>query len=185
MSKITPPAASTRSRPGRAMILLNSHLIRRDNPLILLHVNPIHDFFLAWLDDSLCVVAASPHCVYTYSNPLSAWPRKARIQGASQRLADVRHSDRQKVNLPMLRLLSSEAQGRNYFWKTSKPCHVGIHGTTFTEYSQMCTRVPKFQLFLHHFVTAKLATSSIRVKPSNAEATFVRSTRTWIFLKNI
>ena len=31
------------------------------------------------------------------------------------------------LTLPMLQLLSSQAQSRNDFWKPSKPCHVGIH----------------------------------------------------------
>ena len=41
----------------------------------------------------------------------------------------------------------------------SKPCHVGIHWIALTEYSQMSTHMPGFQLFLkgllHHFVRAK------------------------------
>ena len=41
------------------------------------------------------------------------------------------------LTLPMLRLLSSKAQGRKDFWKTSKPCLVGIHWKAFVEYSQM------------------------------------------------
>ena len=32
------------------------------------------------------------------------------------------------IALPMLRLLSSKAQGHRAFWKPSKPCHVGLHG---------------------------------------------------------
>ena len=66
----------------------------------------------------------------------------------------------------MLRLLSSKEQGRKDFWKSSKPCHVGIHLIALAEYSQRSTNVPGFQSFfmcLHHFVLAKLATSSIRV----------------------
>ena len=68
----------------------------------------------------------------------------------------------------MLRLLLSKAQERIYFWKPSKPCHVGIHWIALAEYSQMSTHFPRvsviFFRFLHHFVLAKLATSSIRVK---------------------
>ena len=30
-------------------------------------------------------------------------------------------------------------------WKPSKPCHVGIYGIAFAEYSQMSTHVPGFQ----------------------------------------
>ena len=69
--------------------------------------------------------------------------------------------------LPMLRLLSSKAQLPKDFWKSSKLCYVGIHWIAFPKYSQMSTQVPRFRLFsgfLHHFVWAKLATSSMRVK---------------------
>ena len=38
------------------------------------------------------------------------------------------------LTLPMLRLLSSEAQGRKDFWKPSKPSHVGIHWIALAEY---------------------------------------------------
>ena len=69
----------------------------------------------------------------------------------------------------MLRPLSSKAQGCKYFWKPSKPCNVGIHWTALVEYSRMSTHKPGFQSFLsflHHFVLAKLAISSIRVNTS-------------------
>ena len=45
------------------------------------------------------------------------------------------------LTLPMLRLLSSKAQGRDDFWKTSKSCHVGSHRMVLAEYSQMSTHV--------------------------------------------
>ena len=46
-----------------------------------------------------------------------------------------------------------------------KPCHVGIHWTTLAEHSQVGTHVQGFQsIFRNNFVTAKLATSSMRVK---------------------
>ena len=49
-----------------------------------------------------------------------------------------------------------------------------------------CARVSVIsQSLLHHLVIAKLATSNIRVYPSNAEATFVQSTRTQSVLKTI
>ena len=35
------------------------------------------------------------------------------------------HSD--DLTLPMLRLHSSKAQGRKTLWKSSKPCHIGMH----------------------------------------------------------
>ena len=71
------------------------------------------------------------------------------------------------LTLRMLRLLSSITHGYKDFWKTSKTCHVGFHWIALTEYSQVSTHVPGFQSFLrllHHFVLAKLTTSSIRVK---------------------
>ena len=52
------------------------------------------------------------------------------------------------------------------FLKT-KPCHVSIYRKALAKYSQMSTHVPGFQSFfsvLHHFVLAKLATTSIKVK---------------------
>ena len=71
------------------------------------------------------------------------------------------------LTLPMLRLLSSKAQGCKDFWKSPKPCYVGIWWIALSEYSLMSTHVPGFQSFfrvLHNFVLAKLADSSIRVK---------------------
>ena len=51
-----------------------------------------------------------------------------------------------RVTLPMLRLLSSKAQGRKDFLeKTSKPCHVGIHWKALAKYSGMSIHVPGFQ----------------------------------------
>ena len=53
------------------------------------------------------------------------------------------------------------------FLKPSKPCHVGIHWRALAEHSQMSTHLPRFQSFLgflYHFVLAKFATNSIRVK---------------------
>ena len=70
------------------------------------------------------------------------------------------------LTLPMLRLLSPEAQGRKDFWKASNPCHVGIHWIALAEYSQMSTHMPGFQSFFrffHNFVAAKSASSSIKV----------------------
>ena len=77
----------------------------------------------------------------------------------------VSSQERMFLTLPMLRLLSSKAQGRKDFWKTSKPCHVGIHWIDLVEYSQMSTHLRGFQsfkkIFLHHILLAKLATSRI------------------------
>ena len=69
----------------------------------------------------------------------------------------------------MLGLLSSKDQECQKMCKASKPYHVGTHWIALAEYSQMSTSMPGFQSifqhFLHHFVMAKLATtSSIRVK---------------------
>ena len=74
----------------------------------------------------------------------------------------------QFLTLPMLRLLSSKAQGCKDFWKSPKPCHVGIHWKACIEYSQMSTHLPGFQSFSHfigfshYFVLAKFATISLR-----------------------
>ena len=43
------------------------------------------------------------------------------------------------LTLPMIGLLSSTSQGCKYFWKPSKPFHVGVHKIALTEYSQMST----------------------------------------------
>ena len=71
------------------------------------------------------------------------------------------------LTLPMLRLLSSKPQGCKNLWKPSKRCHVGIHLKALAEHYDEwpCARV-LFILsgFLHHFVLAKLATSSKRIK---------------------
>ena len=68
------------------------------------------------------------------------------------------------LTLLMLRLLLSKAPERKRNGKTIKPCHIGIHWKSLAEYSQMSTHVSFFSFFLYHFVLAKLATSSIRVK---------------------
>ena len=81
------------------------------------------------------------------------------------------HAGTPVLTLPMLRLLLSKAQRWKNLWKQSKPCHVGIHWIALDEYSQMSTHMPGFRSFfrfLHHFVLAKWATSSIRVKACSA-----------------
>ena len=71
------------------------------------------------------------------------------------------------LTLPMLRLLSPNAQWCKDFWKPSKPSHAGTHWIALAENSQMSTHVPGFSyfqlFFLHHHVMSKLATNSIRV----------------------
>ena len=67
----------------------------------------------------------------------------------------------------MLRLFSFKAQGGKEFWKPSEPSCVGNHWKALAEHSQMSTHMPgllSFFSFLNHFVLAKLATSSMRVK---------------------
>ena len=54
---------------------------------------------------------------------------------------------------------------------------IGIRCMALAEYSQMSTHVPGFQsfflvIFLHHFVLAKLGTSSIRVKKKGGVGVF-------------
>ena len=55
------------------------------------------------------------------------------------------------LTFPMLRLLSSKEQGRKDFWKSSKPCHVGIHWIAFAENSHMSTHVPGFHFHFSGF----------------------------------
>ena len=73
------------------------------------------------------------------------------------------------LTLPMLRLLSSKAQGRKDFRKPSKPCRVGIHWIALTVCFQMSTHVPRLQSFFSFLLPSALAksasrTSSVRVK---------------------
>ena len=67
----------------------------------------------------------------------------------------------------MLMLPLSKAYLHKQIFQKPKLCHVGIHLSTLAEYPQMSTPVPglnsNFLGFLHHFLLAKLATSSIRV----------------------
>ena len=49
--------------------------------------------------------------------------------------------------LPMLRLLSSKAQGRKVLWNPSKPCYVGIHWKALALNSQMSTHLQGFSSF--------------------------------------
>ena len=63
-------------------------------------------------------------------------------------------------------LLTLPIMSKSTMMQIFKPCHVGIHWIVLAEFSQMSTHVPGFQSFLrflHHFVLAKLATTSIRV----------------------
>ena len=68
------------------------------------------------------------------------------------------HSDHQAfimnlLMLLMLRLLSSKAQGRKYFRKPSKPCHVAIHWKALAEYFHMSTHLPGFRSFFRFFAS--------------------------------
>ena len=57
------------------------------------------------------------------------------------------------LTLLMLRLLSSKAQGRKYFQKPSKPCHVGIHWKALAEDFHMSTHLPGFRSFFRFFAS--------------------------------
>ena len=57
----------------------------------------------------------------------------------------------QPLTLPMLRLLSSQAQGHKDFWKPYQPCHFGMQWIALAEYSQMSPQVPGFQPFSSFF----------------------------------
>ena len=56
------------------------------------------------------------------------------------------------LTLPMLRLLSSKAQGCNDYRKPSKPCHTGIHWIALVENSQIGTHLTGFQVFFRFFI---------------------------------
>ena len=60
------------------------------------------------------------------------------------------------LTLPMLRLLSSKAQERKDFQKTSKPCHVGTHWKALAECSQMSTHLPGFRSFSTFFASFRI-----------------------------
>ena len=65
------------------------------------------------------------------------WARGAVVWGGL-RINKV-FSSMHTLTLSMLRLLSSNAQERKKNWKSSEPCHVGIHLIALAEYSQMST----------------------------------------------
>ena len=70
------------------------------------------------------------------------------------------------LTLSMLRLLSSKAQEHNNFENHLNPVMLIGNLIALTEHSQMSTYMSGFQSFfrfLHTFVLAKLATSSIKV----------------------
>ena len=77
--------------------------------------------------------------------------------GGRRRRIGGRGGRRITLTLPMLRLLSSKAQTRKYFWKPSKPCHVGIHWIALGEYSQMSTHVSGFQSSSSYFASFCIA----------------------------
>ena len=55
------------------------------------------------------------------------------------------------LSFPILRLLTSKAQGQKDFCKSSKPCQCGIHWKALAEYSQVSTHLPWFQLSFSFF----------------------------------
>ena len=61
--------------------------------------------------------------------------------------------DMQALTLSMLRILLSKGQECKYFWKSSKPYHIGIHWIALAEYSQMSTHLPGFQSFFRFFAS--------------------------------
>ena len=79
------------------------------------------------------------------------------------------------LTLPMLRLLSFEAQ--EYFWKLSKPCHVGINWIALAKYSRMSTHLPGFQSYFRifeSFCIGQISHQQHKGNPSNDEASFGR-----------
>ena len=61
------------------------------------------------------------------------------------------------LTLPVLGLLSSKAQGRKDFWKTSKPCHIGIHWKALFKHSQMSTICQGFINFFASFCIGQIS----------------------------
>ena len=90
--------------------------------------------------------------------------------------------------IPILRLLSSEGHGLKVFWKSSKPCHVGIHWIALAEFSQMSTHVPRFQSFsrfLHLVGTTTCCTTALLIKRQKREPAAARILKHWLLtLKN-
>ena len=87
------------------------------------------------------------------------------------------------LTLPMLRLLSSKAQGCKDLRKPSKPCLVGTHWKALAECSHMSTHLPGFRSFsgfLHHFVLAKLAISSRKLESHTYEVLFSSIFPSWL-----
>ena len=72
------------------------------------------------------------------------------------------------LTLPNAKAMFIQSTRTLVFFKTSEPCHVGIHWIDLADYSPMSTHVLGFQsfflCFLHYVVLAKLISSSIRVK---------------------
>ena len=75
--------------------------------------------------------------------------------------------NQRKLTLPMRRLLCPKHNDAKISENHLNPVmNIGIHCKVLAEYSQLSNHMSGFQhisVFLHHFVMAKLATSSIRV----------------------
>ena len=102
-----------------------------------------------------------------------AWRQvfRASIKAACQVKQDFSREMHLVLTLQMLRVLLPKAQGCKYFWKTSKPCHVGIHWIAIAECTHrwvlMWQEFSHFQVFCIIVYFAKSATTSIRVKTYN------------------
>ena len=70
----------------------------------------------------------------------NSWMDYANISGE----VSTGYADMNGLTFPMLELFLSKAQGCKDFWKSPKPCHVGIHWKTLAEYSQMSTHMAGF-----------------------------------------
>ena len=85
------------------------------------------------------------------------------------------------LTLPALKPFSSEAQvcifdaRTQTVWKTSKPCQVGLHCIEVLSYEYPYVRgISHLSASFCHFVSVKLATSTIRVKGSKQSSTWSR-----------
>ena len=78
------------------------------------------------------------------------------------------HLPKSNMNPSNAKTTFTQSKRHKDFWKTVKPCYVGIHWITRWVLSEEypCARVSVlFPFFLHHLASGKLTTTSIRVNP--------------------
>ena len=109
-----------------------------------------------WLCTALPIVCGIPLCChFTYFHFFNRKTVNHHMNHSSQKISKLLSTMRRDktvwiLSLLMLRLLWSRTHGCKEF-KISKPCHVGIHWIALSNFSQMSTHVPGFQLFFQVF----------------------------------